>query len=356
MNQGEEKKTILYEEHVNLGAKMTPYGGYLMPLQYEGILAEHRAVREGVGVFDVSHMGEFLIKGSGAAAFLDELLTNPISNLKLGRVRYSPMCYETGGTVDDLVVYALEDGYMLVVNAANLAKDAEWIKSHLPEEGVSFEDVSSTTSLLAVQGPKSKDVMESIGEGLPTRFFSYKSINLLGHEVLVSRTGYTGEYGYEIYGSHDAIKELWAVLMDKGVKPCGLGARDTLRLEAGLPLYGNELSVDIRPDEAGLSFAIKLDRDDFVGRSVLIEPSDREHVRLKVEGRGLVRSGQELFAGDEKIGVITSGTQAPTLGYGIGMALVSKDRPDASWQVEARGRMIPVVQVEDNFLDHREDL
>lgn len=353
MSQTEEKKTVLYEEHVKLGAKMTPYGGYLMPLQYEGIIAEHRVVREEVGVFDVSHMGEFMIKGEGAANFLDELLTNRISDLKQGRVRYSPMCYETGGTVDDLVVYALEDGYMLVVNAANRPKDAAWIKSRLPEEGVSFEDISEETSLLAVQGPTSKDVMEAIGEGLPTRFFSYKIIELLGHEVLVSRTGYTGEYGYEIYGSHEAIKELWTVLLSKGVKPCGLGARDTLRLEAGLPLYGQELSPDIRPDEAGLSFAIKLDRDDFVGRDALLEPSDREHVRLKVDGRGLVRPGQELFAGNEKIGIITSGTQAPTLGYGIAMALVSKERPDAPWHVAVRGREIPVIQVRDNFLDHR---
>lgn len=353
MNQGTEKKTVLYEEHLKRGAKMTPYGGYLMPLQYEGIIAEHRAVREEVGVFDVSHMGEFMIKGSGAAAFLDELLTNPVSDLAVGRVRYSPMCYETGGTVDDLVVYAMDDGYLLVVNAANLQKDAEWIKSRLPKEGVSFEDISEETSLLAVQGPKSKDVMNSIGEGLPTRFFSYKHMELLGHEVLVSRTGYTGEYGYEIYGSHAAIRELWDVLMSKDVKPCGLGARDTLRLEAGLPLYGNELSEEIRPDEAGLSFAIKLDRGGFVGREVLLEPSEREHVRLKVDGRGLVRPGQELFAGDEKIGVITSGTQAPTLGYGIGMALISKERPDAPWHVEARGRKLPVIQVQENFLDHR---
>ena len=348
-----EKKTVLYEEHLELGAKMTPYGGYLMPLQYEGIIAEHRAVREEVGVFDVSHMGEFLIKGDEAAAFLDKLLTNPVSDLKVGRVRYSPMCYKTGGTVDDLVVYALDEGYMLVVNAANRHKDAEWIKSLLPEEGVSFEDISEETSLLAVQGPKSKDVMGSIGEGLPTRFFSYKNIDLLGHEVLISRTGYTGEYGYEIYGSHEAIKELWDALIAQGVKPCGLGARDTLRLEAGLPLYGNELTEEIRPDEAGLSFAIKLDRDDFVGRDVLVEPSELEHVRLKVDGRGLVRPDQELFAGEEKIGFITSGTQAPSLGYGIGMALVSKKRPEAPWHVEARGRIIPVLQVEDQFLDDR---
>jgi len=153
---------------------------------------------------------------------------------------------------------------MLVVNAANTQKDAEWIQENLPE-GVIFKDISEETSLLAVQGPKSKEVMESIGEGLPTRFFRYTKIELLGHEVVVSRTGYTGEYGYEIYGSHKAIKELWTVLLEKGVKPCGLGARDTLRLEAGLPLYGSELSAEIRPDEAGLAFAIKLDRDDFIG-------------------------------------------------------------------------------------------
>ena len=265
-------RTCLYDRHVKLGAKMEPFGGFDMPIQYSTITEEHNAVRHAVGVFDVSHMGEVRIKGPEAFKYVMHIFVGDVTDAPDGQIFYGMMCYENGGTVDDLLVYKVNDNeYFLVINAANIDKDVAWIKGNAEGYDVTITDESPYYGEVAVQGPKAEETLERI-MGLDLKsiaFYNFKTFHIEGEDVIISRTGYTGEDGFEVYGSHEFIQRLWDKLMEAGVTPCGLGCRDTLRFEVGLPLYGDELSADITPIEASLSMFVKLDKEEFIGKEAL---------------------------------------------------------------------------------------
>ena len=347
-----EKKTPLYDRHVALGGKIVPFAGYLLPVQYPtGVIAEHMAVRTAAGLFDVSHMGELVFTGPDALQNLNHLLTNDFTSMTDGQVRYSPMCNDAGGCVDDLIVYKVHEGaYLVVVNAANKDKDAAWMGERLSGD-CKLEDISDTVAQLALQGPSSKEILlRLVGEEeLPKKYYSFiPQITVGGIPCLVSRTGYTGSFGYELYCAAKDGPALWDLLLetgrDLGLIPCGLGARDTLRLEAGMPLYGHELTDDIGPMEAGLDFAVKLGKAGFIGKAGLEGrlPLTRTRVGLEVTGRGIVREHQDIYIGDRLAGQTTSGTHAPFLGKAIAMAYLSPADAAEGTQVEVdvRGRRV----------------
>lgn len=346
-----ELKTPLYDCHVAAGGKIVPFAGYLLPVQYTGVIKEHMAVRTACGLFDVSHMGEFLIKGADALNNVQNLFCNDFENMYDGQVRYSPMCNERGGIVDDVLIYKVNgEEYLLVVNAANRHKDAEWVKAHL-FGSASFEDISDSVAQLALQGPKSKEIAAKIvpEAGIPKKYYSFvKDVDVQGIKCIVSRTGYTGEFGYEFYCAAEDGPKLWDILLEAGKEfgliPCGLGARDTLRLEAAMPLYGHELTDDITPLEAGLDFFVKLGKDRFIGMDAILAKGDPKVIRvgLKITGRGIAREHCDVYSGEEKIGVVTSGTHCPYLNAPVAMAMVptSYAEPGTKVQVDVRGRRI----------------
>ena len=330
------KTTALYQEHLKLQGKMVEFAGYNLPVNYQaGIIAEHQAVRNEVGMFDVSHMGEILVKGENAAAFLDETLTNNIANLLPGRIRYTIMCYENGGCVDDLLVYRLsETEFLLVVNAANKDKDYQYLLSLKAD--VSIYDESENYSQIAVQGPQSTQVLEK-ELALPEKFFSF----IMDKGLLISQSGYTGELGYEIYGPATKIIALWNKLLEAGVLPCGLGSRDTLRFEAGLPLYGHEISADICPNEAGLDFALSTKKD-FIGKEAMFAKTPKRClVGLKLLERGIARAGCLVYCDDKEVGMVTSGTMSPTLGCALASALIAEEYRDCTqFYIDIRGNKV----------------
>lgn len=345
-----ERKTPLYDVHVEEGGKIVPFAGYLLPVQYgTGVIQEHMAVRQQAGLFDVSHMGEILFTGPTALDTINHLLTNDYNGMAVNKVRYGAMCNADGGTIDDLVVYKFgEERYLAVVNAANREKDyAHMAANVLP--GTQCQDISDTVAQLALQGPKAPAILKKLlpEDQIPKGYYTaLPKVNLAGMECMISRTGYTGELGYEIYTANENAPKLWKVLREAGEEfgliPCGLGARDTLRLEAAMPLYGHEMTDDISPLEAGLGWAVKPEHE-FVGREAMLERgTPRARVGLKVTGRGIVREGQDVYIGAEKIGVTTSGTHLPYLGGAYAMALVDSRYTQVGTQVEAdvRGRRV----------------
>ncbi len=342
------KKTVLYTRHLEISENLVEFAGYLLPVNYQlGIISEHNIVRNDVGMFDVSHMGEILIKGPQAKEFLEKMMTNNIGKLAPGRVRYTIMCYPNGYCVDDLLVYCLDDDqYLLVVNASNKDKDLNYLKDNCPKD-LEITDLSEDYSLLAIQGPNSEKVLSEIME-LPNKYFSF----IRSGDLIISRTGYTGEDGFEIYGSGEEIVKLWDRLVEKGVKPCGLGCRDTLRFEAGLPLYGHEISDTINPIEGGLSFAVKLEKD-FIGKNEILNNTKRKLVGLKLVDRGIAREGNEIYINDERIGVVTTGTKSPTLGYAIANGLIKKEVEEKEVMINVRGKMLKAEIVELPFYKRR---
>lgn len=347
------KKTPLYENHLKLGGRMTDFAGWLLPVEYTGIIEEHRQVRSAAGLFDVSHMGEILITGRDAGAFLQELLTNDISNISDGKVIYSPMCLDSGGVVDDLLVYRFSaERYMLVTNASNTDRDFEWIKGHISGD-VQAENVSERWAQLAIQGPSSEAILQDAVD-VPLndiRFYRFvPEMKVFGVDAIVSRTGYTGEDGFEIYVPWEMAAKVWDGLLElgrcRGLVPAGLGARDTLRFEAGLPLYGHELSRDITPLEAGLESFVKLGKKSFIGKKALCEQKERGLARkltgFEITGKGIARSGYEIMDGDRKIGYVTSGTYSPTLGKNLGMAMLDINYcvPGAEFDVIIRNKPV----------------
>jgi len=351
-----EKKTPFYDAHVAAGGKIVPFAGYLLPVEYEGagLITEHEAVRNDCGVFDVSHMGEITFKGPDALKALNHLLCNNYTTMDPGRCRYSPMCYEDGGCVDDLIVSKIaDDDYFVVVNAANKDKDFAWMKEQVPADwDVEIEDVSDSYAQLALQGPKAQAIMEELlaADQIPEKNYSFiDGVEIAGVSCMLARTGYTGEDGFEIYIPAEAAQTIWDALMaageSHGLIPCGLGARDTLRLEAAMPLYGHEMDETVSPLEAGLGWAVKMDKDDFIGKAALeaAEPA-RERIGLEVTGRGIVREHCDIFKGDEKIGESTSGTHLPHLKKACAMALVEKGVVAEGDELEAdvRGRRVAV--------------
>ena len=351
-----DKKTPLYDTHVAAGGKMVPFGGYSMPVQYKaGVIAEHMAVREKAGLFDVSHMGEITLKGPDALANLEKILTNKFGNMVDGQARYTVMCYDNGGCVDDLIVYKYADNdYLLVVNASNKDKDFAWMKEH--EFGdATFEDVSDSWGQLALQGPKAMDILRKLTseENIPVKYYhAVMNGEVAGIPCIVSKTGYTGEDGVELYCPADKVVELWNKVLEAGAEdgllPCGLGARDTLRMEAAMPLYGHEMNETVSPLETGLGFAVKMDKEDFIGKAALEAPATRKRVGLKVTGRGIIREEEPVFVGDKQIGMTTSGTHCPYLGQPVAMALVEKDSVElgSAVEVEVRGRRVAAEVVE----------
>lgn len=331
---GSLKRTPIYDRHVEAGAKMVDYAGFEMPVQYPaGIKKEHMAVRESCGLFDVSHMGEFVVEGPSALATVNHLMTNDFSNMEVGRCRYSPMCNAEGGILDDLLVYKTGDAsYMIIVNAANRAKDLAWMEGQLAPE-TTLTDASDDWGLLAIQGPKAHDILAKVADSdaLPAKFYTFQDgVDVAGVTCLVSQTGYTGEMGYEVYCPADKMATVFDALVAAGgddLTLCGLGARDTLRLEAGMPLYGQEMTEDITPFEAGLGFFVKMDKDDFIGKDALTgkESPDRKRVGLKILGRGIARTDYPVAKDGETVGVVTSGTQLPYLAGAYAMALVDAD-------------------------------
>ena len=340
------KKTPLYSKHVEAGGVIVDFGGYELPVRYsEGILAEHTAVRERAGLFDVSHMGEILVEGN-ATAYLEKLLTNRFSDMAPGKVRYSLMLYPEGGVVDDVLVYRRgAESYMVVVNAANREKDFEWMKAHA--DGVVLKDISDETALLALQGPKTKEILD--GVVLPEKYYTFlENVDVFGINATVSRTGYTGEYGVEIFVSNGDAEALWTKLTEKGAPfgmlPAGLGARDTLRLEAAMPLYGHELRKEYFADEVGLDFAIKTDKPDFVGKEALSRHiPEYERIGAFVDGKGIVREGAPVFDENGAVGLVTSGTVSPTLGRAAAMLRVKKERTGKLY-AEVRGKRLPLEE------------
>ena len=347
-----EHKTPLYDCHVAAGGKIVPFAGYLLPIQYSsGIVAEHLAVRRQAGLFDVSHMGEILCRGRDALANLQRLMTNDFTGMEDGQARYSPMCYENGGIVDDLIVYKVkENDYFIVVNAANKDKDFQWMKDHQFGE-VQLEDRSDAIAQIALQGPKAQAILERLAPAgkIPAKYYhAVFDGEAGGIPCVISRTGYTGEDGFEFYLEADRAPELWDLLLetgkDDGLIPCGLGARDTLRLEASMPLYGHEMDETITPLEADLAFAVKMNKDSFIGKEGIQEhlPLARKRVGLQVNGRGIVREHTPILADGREIGASTSGTHCPFLGRPVAMALLEMPYTQPGTKVTAlvRGREV----------------
>ncbi len=347
-----ELKTPLYDAHVKAKGKIVPFAGYLLPVQYEGgIIKEHMAVRTEAGLFDVSHMGEILCEGKDALANLQHLLTNDFEGMADGQARYSPMCNERGGVVDDLIVYKKsEDHYFIVVNAANKDKDYRWMAGHQFGD-VTFTDVSEEYAQLALQGPKAMDILKKVTEegNIPKKYYhAVFDASIAGVPCIISRTGYTGEDGAEIYLPGKDAEKIWDLLLEngeeEGLTPCGLGARDTLRMEAAMPLYGHEMDEETSPLETGLSFAVKMQKESFIGKDAIEKQKDlkRKRVGVKVTGRGIIREHQDVYAGGKIVGRTTSGTHCPYVGYPAAMALLDTAYAEIGTEieVEVRGRKI----------------
>lgn len=329
------KKTAFNNIHKKFGAKLVDFAGYEMPVQYEGIIAEHKAVRESVGVFDVSHMGEVEVRGKDAFDFVQRITTNDVSKLETGDVQYSAMCLKDGGIVDDLLVYNCGDHYMLVINASNIDKDIKWMQENLSGD-VTLKNISDETSLLAVQGKNSLATLQKLTDINLSEIEYYKFVTgkIAGQDAIISHTGYTGEkVCFELYTSSDIKKseDLWNAIFEAGkefgIKPAGLGARDTLRLEHAFRLYGNDMDETNNTIEAGLGWITKPDKGDFNGKEAVLkakETQDKKLVGFIVEERSVARHGQEVFSGDKKIGVVTSGSMSPMLNKNIGLAYIDK--------------------------------
>lgn len=353
-----EQKTPLYERHVAAGGKIVPFAGWLLPVQYSGVIAEHKAVRSACGLFDVSHMGELVLRGTDALANVNNLMTNDFSGMYEGQARYSPMCYEDGGVVDDLIVYKVSDTvYFIVVNAANKDKDAAWISEHLTGD-CTMEDWSDRVAQLALQGPRAEEILRKLTSDIPEKNYSaVLRSTVKGFSCMVSRTGYTGEDGFELYCAPADAPALWDALLEAGepfgLIPCGLGARDTLRLEAAMPLYGHELSPTINPYEAVLGIFVKLEKPDFIGKAALekARPISRRRVGLKITGRGIAREECPVYDGEKQIGVVTSGTHCPWLGQAVAMAMVDAayKEPGTVVQVDVRGRKVEAEVIKTPF-------
>ena len=356
------KRTPFFEMHQKFGAKIVPFAGYEMPVQYAGIMEEHKTVRNAVGVFDVSHMGEFFAKGANALSFLQKITVNDVSKLTPGKAQYSAMCYDDGGIVDDLLVYMLaEQSYMIVVNAANIDKDWEWMKKHCPSE-VQFENKSDETALLAIQGPKSLETLKKITSvdlaAIP--YYNFVQGKLADVEMIISRTGYTGELGFEIYFDIKYAEKIWNAIFDSGkefgIAPIGLGARDTLRLEMGYCLYGNDIDNTTNPIEGGLGWITKLNKGDFIAKPILektkSEGPKRKLVGMMLNDKAVPRHGYPLLVNGTNVGVVTSGTFSPSLEKGIAMGYVNVPYTEvgSTIHIDVRGRMIEATVVALPFL------
>ena len=350
--------TPLHSAHLESSAKMVDFGGWHMPVQYEGILAEHKAVREKMGMFDVSHMGEIDFRGPKAIHAMQKLITNDPGKLTDGRALYTAICYPDGGIVDDCIVYRFSsEHFRIVVNASNIDKDDAFFREHAGKI-CPIENNSDKFALIAVQGPQTRDLVAKLAgpQTLDIPAFGFASMNLSGTEVVAARTGYTGEDGYELFVPSDNAQTVWKVLRENGVTPCGLGARDTLRLEAKLCLYGNDIDANTNPYEACLGWVVKLDHGDFVGREALVKIKEqgpkRKLIGFRILGRGIARPGAEVLdENDNRIGSVTSGSVAPTVGGAVGMGYVESHHtsPHTKIKINHRGKSLEAEVVKGPF-------
>ena len=353
----ENKRTCLYDRHVKLGALISPFGGFDMPIQYSTIIDEHQAVRNDSGVFDVSHMGEVTVTGPDAERYVQHIFTNDVSKIGDGQILYGMMCYEDGGTVDDLLVYKMkENDFFLVINAANIDKDWEWMQKNAEGFDICLQNRSDDYGQIAVQGPNAEKVVEEV-LGLECKELVFYTVKTIG-DVIISRTGYTGEDGFEIYASHNFICECWDKLMESGrCKPCGLGCRDTLRFEVGLPLYGDELSAEISPVMSGLSMFCKFDKEEFIGKEALAkqkaEGVERRVIGIELEGKAIPRHGYAVVKDGEVVGEVTTGYHSISTDKSVCMALVKKEHAKLGTplEVQIRKKTFPGVAVKKRFYD-----
>lgn len=360
------RRTPLDSCHREAGARLVDFAGWEMPVQYAGVMEEHRAVRSAAGLFDVSHMGEFTVRGPEAEAFLQRMTPNDVSKLQAGRAHYSALLTGEGTYVDDLLVYRLgPEDFLVVVNAANIDKDFEWFETHLRDDpgagGVELANVSDDYALLALQGPRAPEILASLTEtDLPSiRYYRFAFGQVAGREALISRTGYTGEDGFELYLSPEAAPVIWRKLLEagaeKGLQPAGLGARDTLRLEAAMALYGHEIDDTTTPWEAGLDWTVKMAKGEFIGRAALeaspAGEAERRLIGFEVTGRGIARQGHTVVVDGEEAGRVTSGTFSPTLGKALGLAYVpaALAQPGQALTLNVRGKELQAIVVETPF-------
>jgi aminomethyltransferase len=352
----ENKKTCLYDKHVALGALISPFGGFDMPIQYTNIIDEHQAVRQHCGVFDVSHMGEVLVSGKDAERYVNHVFTNDVRNMPNGKILYGMMCYEDGGVVDDLLVYKMaDDKFFLVINAANIDKDWAWIQQQSKGFDITLDHQSDQYGELAIQGPDAEQVMEQV-LGIPCKelvFYTFKTID----DIIVSRTGYTGEDGFEIYAAPDAIRTYWDQLMAANIKPCGLGCRDTLRFEVGLPLYGDELSESITPIMAGLGIFVKLDKEEFIGKDALArqkaEGAPKKLVGIELHDKAIPRHGYAVIKDGNIIGEVTTGYHSISTDKSVCMALIDSAYAalDTDVEIQIRKKTFPGTVCKKRFYD-----
>ncbi|RLA60407.1 MAG: glycine cleavage system aminomethyltransferase GcvT [Epsilonproteobacteria bacterium] len=324
------KKTSLHQKHIDLNAKMAPFAGFDMPLQYTSVKEEALAVRNNAGVFDVSHMGEFFVEGKDALKFVDFIITNEFISAPMNKAIYSPLCREDGTVIDDLIAYKLAaDRVLICVNASNIEKDFEWISTQASKFDINLTDRSDDYSLLALQGPKSAEILAKIGplKDSSVPYYSVNESEFMNEKIILARTGYTGEDGFEIFCSHKIADFVWDELMKEGVTPCGLVARDVLRLEVCYPLYGHELNDQLTPLDSGLKWTVKMNKETFLGKGALNDYSPKYRlIKLSLD-RGIPREGYPVLDGNENpIGKITSGTMSVTTGKGIALALVEKEK------------------------------
>ena len=353
----ENKRTCLYDKHVKLGALISPFGGFDMPIQYSTIIEEHEAVRNDCGVFDVSHMGEVTVKGKDAERYVQHIFTNDVSKISDGQILYGMMCYEDGGTVDDLLVYKMaENDFFLVINAANIDKDWQWMQDNAKGFDIELVNRSEDYGQVAVQGPNSEKVVEEV-LGLECKELTFYTVKTIG-DVIISRTGYTGEDGFEIYASHNFICECWDKLIESGCcKPCGLGCRDTLRFEVGLPLYGDELSAEISPVMSGLSMFCKFDKEEFIGKEALAkqkaEGVERRVIGIELEGKAIPRHGYAVVKDGEVVGEVTTGYHSISTDKSVCMALVKTEHAKLGTplEVQIRKKTFPGVAVKKRFYE-----
>jgi aminomethyltransferase len=364
MSQSQDlKRTPLYECHREAGARLVEFAGWEMPVQYQGVIEEHRAVRTAAGMFDVSHMGEVRVRGAGAESFLQRLTPNDVSKLVPGRAHYSGLLTEQGTYIDDLLIYRLAaDDFLVVVNASNAPRDFAWIADHADgKPDVTVADESDRWALIALQGPRAVEILTPLATpgAAAVKYYGFLQGEVAGRPAILSRTGYTGEDGFELYVAPEDAPEIWRRLLEAGAPhglvPAGLGARDTLRLEAAMALYGHEIDETTTPWEAGLAWVVKLDKGDFLGREALVAQKEagapRKLVGFEVQGRGIARQGHLVQVEGENVGVVTSGTWSPTFEKALGLAYVPPRlaEPGTPLSLDVRGRGVPAVVVATPF-------